>query len=70
LAPDLKDTSMNDGLSQELRMEVFAALVAAQDQGASVHDSRSLMAHQFKLSLTEVERIERQGLDHEWPPLA
>jgi hypothetical protein len=50
---------MNDGLSQELRMEVFAALVASQDEGVSVHDSRSQTARQFRLSVGEVERIER-----------
>jgi hypothetical protein len=61
---------MNDGLPLDCRMEVFAALVAAQDGGISVHASRDQMARRFRLSVAEVERIERQGLDHEWPPLA
>lgn len=60
---------MDDGPSLEERMEVFAALVACQDQGASVQTSRHLTARRFKLSVVEVEIIERQGLDHLWPPL-
>jgi hypothetical protein len=50
-------------------MEVFAALVAAQDQGASVRVSRHLMARRFEIPVEEVERIEREGLDQQWPPL-
>jgi hypothetical protein len=50
-------------------MEVFAALVAAQDDGQSVPASRDQTARRFRLSVAQVERIERQGLDHQWPPL-
>jgi hypothetical protein len=60
---------MDNTTSLEKRMEVFAALVAAQDTGASVQTSRHLMARRFGLTVTEVERIERQGIDHQWPPL-
>jgi hypothetical protein len=60
---------MNDGLSQEIRMDVFAAVVAAQDRGVSVPASWHQTARRFRLSVGEVERIQRQGLDHQWPPL-
>ena len=56
-------------ISDARRMEVFAALVAAQDQGASVRVSRHLMARRFEIPVEEVERIEREGLDQQWPPL-
>jgi len=51
------------------RQAVFAALVEAQDRGLSVSDSRSAVADQFDLSVQEVVRIEREGLDAGWPPL-
>jgi hypothetical protein len=51
------------------RQAVFAALVEAQDRGLSVPDSRSAVADRFDLSLDEVIRIEREGLDAGWPPL-
>jgi len=60
---------MDDRPSVEQRMEVFAALVASQDQGASVPTSRHLVARRFGLPVEEVERIEREGLDQQWPPL-
>jgi hypothetical protein len=51
------------------RQAVFAALVEAQDRGLSVADSRSAVADKFDLSIQEVVRIEREGLDAGWPPL-
>jgi hypothetical protein len=60
---------MDDTPPVERRMEVFAALVAAQDQGASVATSRHLIARRFAIAVEEVERIEREGIDQQWPPL-
>jgi hypothetical protein len=60
---------MDDSPTVERRMEVFAALVACQDGGASVATSRHLMAKRFGLPVEEVARIEREGLDQGWPPL-
>jgi len=57
-------------LSKERRQEVFHALVQAQDGGASVEDSRRHTARLFDISTAEVRRIEREGLDACWPPLA
>jgi hypothetical protein len=60
---------LDDRPSEALRMEVFSALVVAQDRGASVSSSRHMMARRYGLTVVEVEQIERQGLDHQWPPL-
>lgn len=59
----------SDSLSEERRREVFAALVEAQDRGASVGDSRQSIAKHFNISREAVAQIEREGMDNEWPPL-
>ena len=56
-------------LSQPERMEVFLALVEAQDDRLTVPESRRVTAERFKLSEEQVRRIEQEGLDGEWPPL-
>jgi hypothetical protein len=56
-------------LSLEQRMEVFLSLVEAQDGRMTVPQSRKAMAEKFGLSEQQVRRIEREGLDGEWPPL-
>jgi hypothetical protein len=55
--------------SEEQRKEIFLALVQAQDGGASVADSRKLIGKLFVVSEQTVRRVEREGLDHGWPPL-
>jgi hypothetical protein len=59
----------NKPLSQPERMEVFRALVEAQDQNITVVESRKAMARRFGLSERQVQGIEREGLDGNWPPL-
>jgi hypothetical protein len=45
---------------------MFAAIVAAQNEGLSVWDSRELVARRFGV---DVERaIEHEGLDGKWLP--
>jgi hypothetical protein len=51
------------------RKEIFLALVEAQDGGASVVESRKRIEERFGVSEQEVRHIEREGLDHDWPPL-
>ena len=58
-----------DPLPEARRREVFAALVAAQDDGAGVADSRAAVAARFGLTADVVARIEEEGMDQEWPPL-
>jgi hypothetical protein len=59
----------NKALSVEQRMQVFAALVEAQDTAMSVPASRKATAERFGLSEQQVRIIEQEGLDGEWPPL-
>ena len=59
----------HDRPAEDRRREVFRALVEAQDQGAGVARSRTLVAERFGLSQEQVRDIEREGLQAEWPPL-
>ena len=51
------------------RQEVFEALVALQDQGMSLHESRNVICKRFALSQHELMDIEREGIREDWPPL-
>jgi hypothetical protein len=51
------------------RKEVFLALVTAQDAAMPVAQSRKEIAQRFGITEAEVVRIERQGLDNNWPSL-
>jgi hypothetical protein len=56
-------------LSLPERMEVFLALVKAQDRDMTVAQSRKAVAERFQLDEEQVRHIEREGLDGNWPPL-
>jgi len=56
-------------LPEDRRRSVFAALVAAQDEGQAVAASRESVAAQFELTTDQVQDIEREGLENQWPPL-
>ena len=57
-------------LSEERRRAIFQALVEAQDlHEYTVPQSRQLIAQRFGVSEAQVRQIEREGMDHEWPPL-
>ena len=62
-------SSAGKPLSQEQRMEIFLALVKAQDDEMPVVRSRRAVAAQFGVSEQRVRRIEQEGLDRNWPPL-
>jgi hypothetical protein len=51
-------------------MALFLALVQAQDGGMSASKSREAIAERFEVSQEQVQKIEREGIDAEWPPLA
>jgi hypothetical protein len=51
------------------RKEIFHALVEAQDTGLDVIRSRRMIAEKFETTEMQVQVIEREGLDHHWPPL-
>ncbi len=50
-------------------MAVFLALVEAQDGEMTVPQSRKTTAERFGLTEQQIRRIEREGLDENWPPL-
>jgi hypothetical protein len=56
------------GLTQERRREMFVAVVAAQDEGLSVWDSRELIARRFGVDVEVVRAVENEGLAGKWPP--
>ena len=60
---------MKNELPEDLRHQIFAALVEAQDVGASVPDSRAIVAARYEITIEQVMLVEREGLDQEWPPL-
>ncbi len=51
------------------RREVFQALVEAQDQHMTAAQSRKKIAERFDISKEQARRIEREGLDGNWPTL-
>jgi hypothetical protein len=59
----------DERLSQSERKAVFLALVQAQDGGMDAARSREEVARRFSLSQEQVKRIEKEGIDAEWPPL-
>jgi hypothetical protein len=59
----------NNALPQAKRMEIFLALVEAQDSHMTVAQSRDAIARRFGIAEEQVRRIEREGLDANWPPL-
>ena len=57
-------------LTEDRRKEIFLALVEAQDHDMDVGQSRKLMAERFGATERQIQQIEREGLDQQWPPLA
>ena len=60
---------MNDDFDESKRKEAFRMLVDLQDRGETVEDSQEQVAAHFGIILTELGRIEREGLDKHWPLL-
>jgi hypothetical protein len=50
-------------------MDIFRALVQAQDGGVSVANSRKAICQEHGVSDVQLRQIEQEGLDAEWPPL-
>jgi hypothetical protein len=53
----------------EQRRAIFKAVLEAQDAGVGVAQSRLDVAARFAVTVEQVKEIEREGMDHEWPPL-
>jgi hypothetical protein len=60
---------MQQHLTETRRQEIFLALVTAQDHDMGVTESRKLIAHRFGISEGDVLKIEREGIENNWPPL-
>jgi hypothetical protein len=60
---------MSEPISEERRKQAFADVVAAQDEGLSVPAARARVAEQYELAAETVKDIEREGIEHNWPPL-
>lgn len=56
-------------MTEDQKREVFAALVAAQDEKLSVSESRKVVAEKFEVTVDQVKEIEELGLKKKWPPL-
>ena len=56
-------------LTQAERMEIFLAVVQAQDDRMTVPQARKVVAGRFGVSEQQVRQIEQEGLDNNWPPL-
>jgi len=55
--------------SEDRRRAIFAALVEAQDRARSAHEAKQEVLARFGVTWGMVERIEQEGIDHNWPPL-
>jgi hypothetical protein len=51
------------------RMEIFLAVVQAQDDRMTVLQAQKVVAGRFGVSEQQVRNIEQEGLDNDWPPL-
>ena len=60
---------MSDPIPTDQRRAIFAALVAAQDDGLAVAAARDSVASQYGVSVEQVKAIETEGLAEGWPPL-
>jgi hypothetical protein len=56
-------------LPEPRRKNIFLILVVAQDNGASVAESRAIVAKRFGVTEQQIRRVEQEGLDNQWPPL-
>ena len=63
-------TAISRRLSVLEKKEIFAALVETQDAVCNVPKSYEIVTKKFNICREQLEAIEEQGLDNEWPPLS
>ena len=61
---------MSETLMEDSRKQLFEKLVAAQDQGMPVTQSRTQLAEEYGVPVEDVRLIEREGIANKWPPFA
>ncbi|MDB5309532.1 MAG: hypothetical protein JWO38_3734 [Gemmataceae bacterium] len=58
------------GLTVQQRKSIFQALVSAQDiGGVTVLESKKQVAAEFHITKEQLDLIEKEGVDKDWPPL-
>jgi hypothetical protein len=58
------------GLTVQQRKSIFHALVVAQDsEPGNVPESKKRVAAEFHISREQLDLIEKEGVDKDWPPL-
>jgi hypothetical protein len=58
------------GLTVTERKSIFHALVSTQDEGGvAVTESKKRIAAQFHITKEQLDLIEKEGVDKDWPPL-
>lgn len=56
-------------LTIKQRKQIFQTLVETQDKGVSVPESKKQVAAQYHITREQLELIEKEGLEKDWPPL-
>jgi hypothetical protein len=56
-------------LTVKQRKSIFHALVETQDKGATVPESKKKIAAEYHITREQLDLIEKEGLDKDWPPL-
>ncbi len=56
-------------LTVKQRKSIFHSLVETQDLGVTVAESKQRVAAEYQLSREQLDLIEKEGLEKDWPPL-
>jgi hypothetical protein len=56
-------------LTVQQRKSIFLALVSAQDEKMSIPESKKTVAKEYEITKEQLDLIEKEGVDKEWPPL-
>ena len=62
-------TREGEEMTEVVKKEIFEALVIAQDGGMTFAQSHKFVGEKFEVNESQIRRIEREGLDKQWPPL-
>ena len=57
-------------LTVQQRKSIFHTLVATQDEGLTVPESKKKVASEYHISKEQLDLIEKEGVDKDWPPLS
>ena len=55
-------------LTVQQRKSIFRTLVDTQDTGLAVGESKKQVAAQFHITKEQLDLIEKEGVDKDWPP--